>query len=229
MKWAADPNIATAPIDPGKPWQSGANESFNGMLRNECVSLEWFRSLAEVLLVIELERAHYNKPPHRQLEKCRGLGLDLLSAKLPPHSRERVRCEALVVGELLDGHTGLLVLCDEVPPTPSSCGAYGVLPSSWGTSHWLRGGGRCRAAWIRRTWPLNASNEPRMSTGSSATNTREFGRIVSTWQSPRAVDVARRRRRSGAHRWWHRRAAGPPGAVGCRPRRNEFNDAKVAG
>ena len=35
--------IATALIDPGKPWQNGTNESFNGKLRDECLSVEWFR------------------------------------------------------------------------------------------------------------------------------------------------------------------------------------------
>ena len=37
----------TALIDPGKPWQNGATESFNGKFRDECLSLEWFRSRAE--------------------------------------------------------------------------------------------------------------------------------------------------------------------------------------
>ena len=35
--------IDTAVIDPGKPWQNGATESFNGKFRDECLSLEWFR------------------------------------------------------------------------------------------------------------------------------------------------------------------------------------------
>ena len=36
------PEIDTAFIDPGKPWQNGTDESFNGKFRNECLSLEWF-------------------------------------------------------------------------------------------------------------------------------------------------------------------------------------------
>jgi len=36
--------IHTAHIDPGKPWQNGTDESFNGKFRDECLSLEWFRS-----------------------------------------------------------------------------------------------------------------------------------------------------------------------------------------
>ena len=34
--------IDTALIDPGKPGQNGAGESFNGKFRDECLSLEWF-------------------------------------------------------------------------------------------------------------------------------------------------------------------------------------------
>jgi hypothetical protein len=36
-----------APVEPGKPWQNGVTESFNGRLRDACLSLEWFRSRAE--------------------------------------------------------------------------------------------------------------------------------------------------------------------------------------
>ena len=32
--------IETALIDPGKPWQNGADESFNGKFRDECLSLD---------------------------------------------------------------------------------------------------------------------------------------------------------------------------------------------
>ena len=33
--------ICTALIEPGKPWQNGVAESFNGKFRDECLSLEW--------------------------------------------------------------------------------------------------------------------------------------------------------------------------------------------
>jgi hypothetical protein len=36
--------MLTAPIDPGKPWQNGIRESFNGNFRDACLSLEWFLS-----------------------------------------------------------------------------------------------------------------------------------------------------------------------------------------
>jgi putative transposase len=60
--------IETALIDPGKPWQNGATESFNGKFRAECLSLEWFRSRAEAKVVIETWRRNYNEVrPHSSL------------------------------------------------------------------------------------------------------------------------------------------------------------------
>ena len=50
----------TALIEPGKPWQNGVAESFNGKFRDECLSLEWFRSRAEAKVIIETWRRHYN-------------------------------------------------------------------------------------------------------------------------------------------------------------------------
>jgi putative transposase len=68
LKWLVDQGIATALIDPGKPWQNGINESFNGKFRDECLSLEWFRSRAEAKVVIEAWRKHYNAVrPHSSL------------------------------------------------------------------------------------------------------------------------------------------------------------------
>jgi putative transposase len=54
--------------DPGKPWQNGADESFNGKFRDECLSLEWFRTRAEAKVVIEQWRRHYHAiRPHSSL------------------------------------------------------------------------------------------------------------------------------------------------------------------
>jgi putative transposase len=60
LKWIVDQGIETALIDPGKPWQNGTTESFNRKFRDECLSLEWFRSRAEAKIVIETWRKHYN-------------------------------------------------------------------------------------------------------------------------------------------------------------------------
>ena len=68
LKWIVDQGIETALIDPGKPWQNGATESFNGKFRDECLSLEWFRSRAEAKVLIETWRRHFNEVrPHSSL------------------------------------------------------------------------------------------------------------------------------------------------------------------
>jgi putative transposase len=68
LKWIVDQGIATALIDPGKPWQNGTAESFNGKFRDECLSLEWFRSRSEAKAVIETWRRHYNEVrPHSSM------------------------------------------------------------------------------------------------------------------------------------------------------------------
>jgi putative transposase len=60
--------IETALIDPGKPWQNGALESFNGKFRDECLNMEWFRSRGEAKVVIEAWRRHFNEVrPHSSL------------------------------------------------------------------------------------------------------------------------------------------------------------------
>jgi len=61
LKWITAHGIGTALIDPGKPWQNGVGESFNGKFRDECLNLEWFRSRAEAKVVIEQWRRHYNE------------------------------------------------------------------------------------------------------------------------------------------------------------------------
>jgi putative transposase len=68
LKWIVEQGIETALIDPGKPWQNGATESFNGKFRDECLSLEWFRSRAEAKVLIESWRRHFNAVrPHSSL------------------------------------------------------------------------------------------------------------------------------------------------------------------
>ena len=68
LRWASEAGIDTALIDPGKPWQNGSDESFNGKLRDECLSLEWFRNRLEAKVVIEVWRKHFNEDrPHSSL------------------------------------------------------------------------------------------------------------------------------------------------------------------
>ncbi len=60
--------IRPSRITPGKPWQNGSNESFNGTFRRECLDAEQFRSLTEARVVIEAWRRQYNhERPHSAL------------------------------------------------------------------------------------------------------------------------------------------------------------------
>ena len=68
LSWIVGQGIGTALIEPGKPWQNGVAESFNGKFRDECLSLEWFRSRAEAKVIIETWRQHFNAVrPHSSL------------------------------------------------------------------------------------------------------------------------------------------------------------------
>ena len=60
LSWIVAQGIGTALIEPGKPWQNGVTESFNGKFRDECLSLEWFRSRAEAKVIIESWRKYFN-------------------------------------------------------------------------------------------------------------------------------------------------------------------------
>lgn len=69
LKWAAQNGMNMALSDPGKPWQNGADENSNGKFRDECLSLEWFRSRVEAKVVIEQWQRHYNTiRPHPALD-----------------------------------------------------------------------------------------------------------------------------------------------------------------
>ena len=61
LKWVTEQGIECALIDPGKPWQNGTTESFNGKFRDECLAMEWFGNRLEAKIVIEDWRQHYNQ------------------------------------------------------------------------------------------------------------------------------------------------------------------------
>ena len=69
MRWLGGAGIETAYIAPGKPWQNGTDESFNGRFRDECLNQEWFRNRREAVVIIESWRRHYNAVrPHSSLD-----------------------------------------------------------------------------------------------------------------------------------------------------------------
>ena len=45
--WLAQCGVQTLYIEPGKPWQNGKEERFNGTVRDECLNLHVFTSVAE--------------------------------------------------------------------------------------------------------------------------------------------------------------------------------------
>lgn len=68
LRWLTQANIDTAHIDPGKPWQNGSNESFNGKFRDECLSMQWFKNRTDAKILIESFRREYNEiRPHSGL------------------------------------------------------------------------------------------------------------------------------------------------------------------
>jgi putative transposase len=92
-------------IDPGKPWQNGTGESFNGKFRDECLSLEWFRSRAEAKVVIETWRRHYNE--------------------VRPHSSLSYLTPAAFAAQLREQDA---VTCQATGRTAAVCGAYALHP-----------------------------------------------------------------------------------------------------
>ena len=66
--WLGRVGAKTLNIEPGSPWESGYNESFNSKLRNELLNTEIFYSLKEAKILVERWRRHYNTVrPHSSL------------------------------------------------------------------------------------------------------------------------------------------------------------------
>ena len=66
--WLARRQIQTLYIDPGCPWQNGKDERFNGTVRDECLNMQLFASVAEARVRLEAFRRHYNdERPHSRL------------------------------------------------------------------------------------------------------------------------------------------------------------------
>ena len=66
--WAYRRGVQLDFIRPGKPVENAFIESFNGRLRDECLNVHQFASLAEAQAVIEAWRVDYNtRRPHSSL------------------------------------------------------------------------------------------------------------------------------------------------------------------
>ncbi len=66
--WLTHCGVQTLYIEPGKPWQNGKEERFNGTVRDECLNMHQFFSVAEACVRVSTFRQHYNtERPHSRL------------------------------------------------------------------------------------------------------------------------------------------------------------------
>jgi putative transposase len=67
--WLAQHQMTTLYIDPGCPWQNGYGESFNRTVRDECLNMHVFQSVAEARVMLAAYRWQYNEErPHSSLD-----------------------------------------------------------------------------------------------------------------------------------------------------------------
>lgn len=68
-EWLTTHGAETIYIEPGKPWQNGYGESFNGKLRDECLNAQAFLSVAEAAVELKTWLVWYNtERPHSSLD-----------------------------------------------------------------------------------------------------------------------------------------------------------------
>lgn len=66
--WAHQRGVALQFIRPGKPVDNAFVESFNGKLRDECLSIHWFHSVRDAQYIVDAWRRDFNTfRPHRSL------------------------------------------------------------------------------------------------------------------------------------------------------------------
>ena len=66
--WSKEAGVTLGFIQPGKPTQNAFVESLNGKFRNECLNRQWFRTMDEARIEIDLWRTQYNHVrPHSSL------------------------------------------------------------------------------------------------------------------------------------------------------------------
>jgi putative transposase len=68
LAWSMEQKIELLHIQPGKPTQNARVESFNGRLREECLTVSWFQNLFDARRKIAAWRTDYNgSRPHSSL------------------------------------------------------------------------------------------------------------------------------------------------------------------
>jgi putative transposase len=69
---------------PGKPTDNAFIETFNGSLRDECLNIHWFETIAEAQRLIEAWRIEYNESrPHMALGNKSTVEYLLLASSSP--------------------------------------------------------------------------------------------------------------------------------------------------
>ena len=98
-QWLMEQSIKTHHIDPGSPWQNAYGESFNAILRRECLNRELFHSMLEAQIKTDRWRSRYNmKRPHSGLgfltptEFRDGVRIPLLERGQPSSHQRRREC-----------------------------------------------------------------------------------------------------------------------------------------
>lgn len=68
-QWLREQQVRTHYIEPGSPWQNGYGESFNSILRDDCLNRWAFYSVKEAQVVVDEWRKKYNDyRPHGSLK-----------------------------------------------------------------------------------------------------------------------------------------------------------------
>ena len=95
-EWLVEQGTKTHHIDPGSPWQNAYGESFNAILRRDCLNRELFHSVLEARIKTQRWRQRYNtKRPHSGLgyltpaEFRDGIRIPLLERGQPSSHRRR--------------------------------------------------------------------------------------------------------------------------------------------
>jgi putative transposase len=60
QSWLVQRGVQTRYIEPGKPWQNGKDERFNGTVRDECLNLHIFSAVAEACVRSDTFLHDYN-------------------------------------------------------------------------------------------------------------------------------------------------------------------------
>ena len=69
LNWLKEREISWDYIQPGKPYQNGTIESFNGKLRDECLNENLFFDINQAKRIIEAWSLDYNEErPHSSLQ-----------------------------------------------------------------------------------------------------------------------------------------------------------------